>query len=211
MSKYSDLLIYQYYRKPKARATVNAYLDEYDTLSQNALDLLKQLDIDTATGFSLDIIGHRVGVSRTLPSAISKGYFAYFESIGGQPWGAGIWYRKGESTGTSMKLNDEDFRFLIKAKILKNFQDGTFDYILKAMRSILNDSVIIDDLYNMSANILLPLSSLNAMQRYMIERMDILPRPMGVMYNYVNASGKEFGYDGFYNSFGFNEGRFVDA
>ena len=57
----------------------------------------------------------------------------------------------------------------------------------------------------------MPLESLNILQRYMIEQMDILPRSMGVKYDFVNASGKEFGFDGFYNSYGFNEGRFIDA
>ena len=68
MSNYSDLLIYQYIKKPKAKATIDAIMGEYDKLADNAIDLLNQWDIDQARGFSLDIIGRRVGVSRTLPS-----------------------------------------------------------------------------------------------------------------------------------------------
>ena len=72
MSGYSDLLIYQYIKKPKAKATIDALMGEYDALSENAFDLLNQWDIDQARGFSLDIIGRRVGVSRVLPSAIQS-------------------------------------------------------------------------------------------------------------------------------------------
>ena len=86
-----------------------------------------------------------------------------------------------------------------------------FDYILYAFRNILNSDANIQDNLDMTATVYLPLASLNLLQRYMIEQMDILPRPMGVMYTYINASGKEFGFDGFYNSFGFEEGRFIDA
>lgn len=211
MSDYSQLLIYQYARKPKARATIDSVLGEYDKLSDNAIDLLNQWDIDQARGFSLDIIGRRIGVSRTLPAAIAKGYFGYLNSIDGEPWGQGVWYRAGESTGDTLVLNDQDYRFLIRAKIFKNFQNGTFDYILNAFRNILNSDANIEDNFDMTATVYLPLASLNLLQRYMIEQMDILPRPMGVMYTYINASGKEFGFDGFYNSFGFEEGRFIDA
>ena len=211
MSNYSDLLIYQYIKKPKARATIDALMGEYDKLNENAIDLLEQLDIDKARGYSLDIIGKRVGVSRVLPSAVSKGYFGYLQTINAKPWGEGVWYRRGEATGDALTLNDTDYRFLIRAKIFKNFQNGTMDYILNALRAILNADANIQDNLDMTATVFLPLESLNILQRYMIEQMDILPRPMGVKYDFVNASGKEFGFDGFYNSYGFNEGRFIDA
>ena len=211
MSNYSDLLIYQYIKKPKAKATIDAIMGEYDKLADNAIDLLNQWDIDQARGFSLDIIGRRVGVSRTLPSAVSKGYFGYLNSIQGEPWGEGVWYRIGESLGDTLVLNDSDYRFLIRAKILKNFQNGTMDYILNALRFLLTEDANIEDNLNMTATVYLSIASLNILQRYMIEQMDILPRPMGVMYTYINASGKEFGFSGFYNSYGFNEGRFIDA
>lgn len=210
-SPYTNLLIYQYAKKPKAVATINAIMGECDRVIENLTDLLNQWDIDQARGFSLDIIGRRVGVSRTLPAFVSKGYLGYLGSLQGKPWGEGIWYREGDATGDSLSLNDEDYRFLIKAKIFKNFQDGTLGYVLNAMRLLLTDQANIQDNYDMTVDVLLPLASLNPLQTYMIQVLDILPRPMGVMYTYINASGKEFGFDGFFNSYGFNEGSFVDA
>lgn len=210
-SPYTNLLIYQYAKKPKAVATINAIMGECDRVIENLTDLLNQWDIDQARGFSLDIIGRRVGVSRTLPAFVSKGYLGYLGSLQGKPWGEGIWYREGDATGDSLSLNDEDYRFLIKARIFKNFQDGTLDYVLNAMRLLLTDQANIQDNYDMTATVLLPLASLNPLQTYMIQVLDILPRPMGVMYTYINASGKEFGFDGFFNSYGFNDGSFIDA
>ena len=211
MSDYSQLLIYQYARKPKARATIDSVLGEYDKLSDNAIDLLNQWDIDQARGFSLDIIGRRIGVSRTLPAAIAKGYFGYLNSIDGEPWGQGVWYRAGESTGDTLVLNDQDYRFLIRAKIFKNFQNGTFDYILNAFRIIISPDSNIEDNLDMTAKVYIPIASLTLLQRYMVEKMDILPRPMGVLYTYLNGSIRAFGFDGFFNSYGFDEGRFLDA
>jgi Protein of unknown function (DUF2612). len=211
LSDYSNLIIYQYAKKPKALATINAILSETDRIIENLTDLINQWDIDQARAFSLDIIGRRVGVSRTLPAFVSKGYLGYYESIGGQPWGQGIWYKQGESTGGSLVLGDEDYRFLIRAKIFKNFQNGTLDYVLDAMRNILSSDANVQDNYDMTATVFLPLASLNPLQAYMIQVMDILPRPMGVMYTYTNASGREFGFDGFFNSYGFDDGSFIDA
>ena len=174
MSNYSDLLIYQYIKKPKAKATIDAIMGEYDKLADNAIDLLNQWDIDQARGFSLDIIGRRVGVSRTLPSAVSKGYFGYLNSIQGEPWGEGVWYRIGESLGDTLVLNDSDYRFLIRAKILKNFQNGTMDYILNALRFLLTEDANIEDNLNMTATVYLSIASLNILQRYMIDLSDMI-------------------------------------
>ena len=207
----------QYHKKPKAVATINAYCGESDKLSENLLDLLDQIDIDKARGFSLDIIGRRIGVSRNLPNAISKGFLGYYGSLRGEPWGVGRWYRKGETTGDSLALGDGDYKFLLKAKIYKNFQDGTLDYVSNVVKLLISPDAVIQDNAMflggevMTANILLPISTLNELQLYMIQSMDILPRPCGVKYNYINTSGKEFGFDGFFNSYGFNEGRFIDA
>lgn len=211
MSKYSDLLIMQYHKKPKAVATINAWCNELDKIIENCTDLLKQWDIDQARGYSLDLIGKRIGVSRTLPNYISKGYLGYYGASQAEPWGVGRWYRAGDTTGESMKLNDSDYRFVLKAKILKNFQNGTLDYVIEAFESLIGVASLVEDNYDMTVNIHIPIDQINQLQDYLIKNMDILPRPMGVMYNYINASNREFGFDQFSDTYGFNEGRFIDA
>lgn len=211
MSDYSNLIIYQYANKPKAKATIDAILGEADIIIDNLTDLMNQWDIDVARGHSLDIIGRRVGVSRTLPAFISKGYLGYLGAVGGKPWGDGAWYRAGESIGDSVILNDDDFRFLIRAKIYKNFQNGTLDYVLNSLRSLLTENANLEDNYDMTVNIYFPFSLLSSLQFYMMQSLDILPRPMGVMYNYIDISTQEFGFDGFFNSYGFGLGSFADV
>lgn len=210
LSNYSAMLIYQYRDKPKARKTIGLIQSKADKFMSDVNDYLDQFDIDKARGFSLDIIGRRVGVNRTLPSFISKGYWGWLGSVNGEGWGNGVWYRSGEAAGESLSLNDDDFRFLIKAKIFKNFQNGSLDYLINSIREIMNTNANVVDNYDMTATVLLPLKTLNSLQQYMIEQMDILPRPDGVMYNFINASGKEFGFYGFFNTYGFGQGAFVD-
>ena len=161
MSNYDDLLIYQYRKKPKAKATIHALMSEVDRIIENIDDLKNQWDIDLARGYSLDIIGRRIGVSRILPSFVSKGYFGYLETINAKPWGEGVWYRYSESTGGSLSLNDDDYRFLLKAKILKNFQNGTLDYLIDALQKLMSEDANAKDNLDMTVDIFLPIKTLN--------------------------------------------------
>lgn len=74
---YADLLIIQYRQKPKARATIKLGADLYlaDGLVFQMQDIL---DIDTAIGAQLDLIGKILGVSRDIPGfTIDKDYFSF--------------------------------------------------------------------------------------------------------------------------------------
>lgn len=210
MSDYTNLLIQQYFKKPKARATIDLWCGELDKVQANLIDLLNQVDIDQARGYSLDIIGRRVGIVREMPSYISKGFFAYY-GADGKGWNKGVWYRAGDSTSDTISLVDNDYRFMIKAKILKNFQDGTIDSILNALTKLMGSNVGVIDNYDMTANVYAPLSLLSPIQSYLIQNLDILPRPIGVKYNFFDIGKDYFGFDGFRASKGFDEGSFIDA
>lgn len=210
MSDYTNLLIQQYFQKPKARATIDLWCGELDKVQANLVDLLNQIDIDQARGYSLDIIGRRVGIIREMPSYISKGFFAYY-GADGKGWNSGVWYREGESTTDTISLIDSDYRFMIKAKILKNFQNGTLDSILSALTKLMGSNIGVTDNYDMTANVYAPLSQLSPIQSYLIQNLDILPRPIGVKYNFFDIGKDYFGFDGFRASKGFDEGSFIDA
>ena len=74
---YADLLIIQYRHKPHARATVKLGADLYlaDGL---VFELNNVLDIDTAVGAQLDLIGKILGISRNIPGfTVDKEYFSF--------------------------------------------------------------------------------------------------------------------------------------
>lgn len=87
---YSDLLILQYKGKPKATGMVQAFVN---TVTEGQLPLAIQdaFNIDTASGTQLDVIGKYAGVTR-----------------------------EGSSFSGPMVLDDEDYRKIIKLKIIKN-------------------------------------------------------------------------------------------
>lgn len=130
---YQDLLIVQYHDKPKAKAMIKSKIEE--TLC-NLLEVKVRdaFDVDTAVGVQLDIIGKWVGIERifkgqkydnqswfSLPrynqktNSFMHGFSTYatFEEEGG-------FLTYDFILGTKSKLNDSDFRMLIKLKIIRN-------------------------------------------------------------------------------------------
>lgn len=77
---YADLLIIQYRNKPNARATIKLGVDLY--LADGLIfDLNNVLDIDTAVGQQLDLIGKILGVNRKINGFTLNVDFFSFENI----------------------------------------------------------------------------------------------------------------------------------
>ena len=86
----SNLLIIQYFNKPKAAATIKAVAKMFPT--DLILDIVNGFDLETATGEQLDILAKYIGVSR--------GYT--------------------DSNNQSAMLTDEEFSLLMRLKIIIN-------------------------------------------------------------------------------------------
>ena len=204
------MLIWQYRGKPKANATVKTISDEVANVYQSVVDVGDILNIDKARGYALDLVGYHVGVNRSLASFIPRKFFG-FAKTGQLGFNEGKFYRYGESTGESTLLGDEDFRFMIKAKILKNYQIGAIEDITNSISFLFGRDARIIDNYDMTMTVIIPSVVMTPFKKYAIENLDILVRPVGVMYKYVIIEpAKYFGfYEDRYAS-GFDEGVFVE-
>ena len=76
------------------------------------------LDIDTALGSQLDLLGEWIGFSRKLSSPITGVYFAFDTS--GVGFNAGVWLGPFDPVSGLVSLPDEQYRLLLKAKVLNN-------------------------------------------------------------------------------------------
>lgn len=207
------LLIWQYRGKPKARGTIEAIYNESSEVFKSALALGDVLNIDKATGYALDLVGRHVGIGRQLPSIINRVYFGWYGDDSAAGFGMGEWYRYGASLKDPLIMGDDDYRFMIKAKILKNYQKGDLDDLIGAVRYLFGDSANIADAYDMTMTVILPFGQLNALQTYAITNLDILRRPVGVKYNFLQVdANKPFGWAHDPTASGFGEGvwsRFI--
>ena len=134
--KYSDLLMWQY-KLPKATAEIDLTTGSWVRFMQQCLDFAGSWDIDTAEGYNLDVLGRIFGVSRTSVSMTEKDYLTYYEQTGGLGWGRGRWYVEGEAFRETILLEDAEFRFLIRARIWKLYQNPSIDYLTDQQQKIL--------------------------------------------------------------------------
>lgn len=208
--KPEDLLIWQYRGKPKARQTVGLLFGESKIAWQSAQAVGEMLNIDTATGYALDLVGRHVGLSRTLKTFVPKEYFGWVGVEAALGFGVGIFYRAGESLKNSSRLKDDDYRFLIKAKVLKNTQRPTMEGITASIKQLLGEGAFAIDSYDMTMNIVVPELQLNGLRLYAVLNLDILVRPVGVWFKFIIISNDHpFGWANDAQAFGFNDGKFT--
>lgn len=153
---YADLLIIQYRNKPKARATIKLGVDLYLT-DGLVFDLQNVLDINTAFGAQLDLIGKILGCNRNIFGFnINKKYFtfektsaygySYYDSNHENQLSKGLWKNYRNSTASAYGLEDKDYRLLLKFKALYNLRRGSWgDLDRLYYKAFGNDVVIVNN------------------------------------------------------------------
>lgn len=173
---YSDLLISQYNGKPNAVATIKALVG-MTIMDKIAVDLINAFDLSSAVGDQLDVIGKYVGASRKVYTF----------------------------SGT-ITLDDDDFRSLIKFKIIKNISKSSLYDIQVLINSYFGTSVLVFDTGNMQLSYMMDesIGSLDLAQALVVSNS--LPVPMSVQLAsviYSNDIDKFYGYRT-YDYAGFN-------
>lgn len=215
-------LIIQYGQKSNAVATVTAYSEEFELIYDNANILQMAYDLDFAVGKQLDTLGKIVGISRNVPFSVPKKYFGFDGHLNSCPFGSKFnvvvsypFRSRFEIPYSDGQLNDNDYRFFIKAKIIKNYAtskniDSGNLSIQNAVDYLFNSKAYIVDNKDMTMTLYID-SSYDSSKLTYLENLDLLPRPQGVRYNtLVNyQEGITFGFNSNNSSFvsKFNETR----
>lgn len=149
------LLMYQYQNSPRLRSLMLALTREYCNLQVAMEELKTRLDIQASVGIQLDYIGEIIGQERPTSVSINPDDVFGFDPIAktapgfpsGYPpdfgWsGASRPDRGGVWTSVSglftSKMNDTDYRTLLRARIFSNSADGTVDSIASFLNFALN-------------------------------------------------------------------------
>lgn len=165
----ANLLIIQYNSKPKAKATIESIGAMFPV--DLLLSVRDGFNIDTATGTSLDILAKYIGASR--------GYT--------------------NSDNNSALLTDEEFRILLKLKIIVNNGSATLYGLETNLYNLFGTGIRVVEDKDAGGNQIMSLTyyirsdwenvGLAAVQQ------DILPHPTGVGYSYnLAAQVKYFGF-----------------
>lgn len=166
---YRSLVTSEYQNSPKFLALLSAALQPIDDLFSCLVNMDFAFYLDTAVGAQLDMIGAIVGTKR---------------QVGFQP-----------SNGVSPILDDLTFRVLLKAKVARNHWDGKISSLQTTWKQLFPGGTIsIQDNQNMSISVTLS-GSFSSIIQDLITNGLIVPRPEGVLVNYVFGTGPFFGFD----------------
>lgn len=159
----------QYQNSPKFLAWLMEPLQILDDITTVAYNTYSAFDLDYAVGSQLDILGAIVGASRTVKFT---------------PHG-----------GVSPVLDDKTYRILILATLGADFWDGTIDSLQALWKSLFpSGSLTIQDHQDMSFTVIMSGAFTSIIQDLIMQDY-IVPRPEGVLINYVFSDLPLFGCD----------------
>lgn len=186
---YADLLILQYRNKPKARETIKIGADIY--LGDGVIFQLQDiLDIDTAVGAQLDIIGKILDCPRVVQGVYNDMIFFQFydgeDSVGfstvGNPQGGN--FRTIQNYNQSeYSLPDDDYRFLLKFKSAVNVMRGSERGIDDALWNVFQGDVLLKNNHNLTITYIV--SAERTLAALAAKQLGYYRAPEGVGANYV--------------------------
>lgn len=145
----------------------------------------KVLSIEKAKGKNLDLIGSIVGQSRVLIDYYTKPYFGFYGNPQAEPLDVGLWYSiSGGTGGDSRTLSDEEYRRIIKARIIANStycSRADFIAIIKLITD--NADFKLEVLSHGNILLTLPNEYMQHMVAYFLGRVEdldsLIPKPLG--------------------------------
>lgn len=185
VEKAQSRILWQYRNSPKFIAWISTLPAIAKAKLEAPLQVIADiLDIDNIQGDQLDVVGRIVGIKRDFQKILADSGTGYDE--------------------------DEVFRFLIKAKVVKNTSEATIDGIAEALNIIVeSNSVTIQDSEDMTFSVAFS-SELSNFERFILNTFDVLPRPQGVKFLGFTESPLQIQFGGVTAIFGDPRAQFTD-
>jgi len=216
-SEYVNLLIKQYWEKPKAAAEIEMMAGTWRKTFEWIDSFSDEFDLDNATGDRLDIIGRIVGIKRIVPFVVPKIAFGFDENPNARGFDDKFspladrapFQDKFERAYTSLQLDDTAYRLFIRARIAKNvggpyLADDQGLSIQSAISALFDGLAYVLDKKDMTMTLYVsPRFNLDKLR--VIIKLDLLPKPQGVRYGGVIQAGpgETFGFADNVNSLPF--------
>lgn len=134
---YTELITSEHRQKPKFEAMVDLVAGAFWGARNFLEGLPDAFDLDTAIGAQLDAVGEWVGLSRYVSVPITGVYFSL--DIAGLGLDEGYLQGRYDSTTGPVRMNDEVYRAMLRAKIGANHWDGTSEGLNAILASVLVD------------------------------------------------------------------------
>lgn len=180
INDYLGLITSEHQDKPKFLATVQASVEAFVGLQNTLFSLPGNFDIDTAIGVQLDVLGEWIGRSRYVSKPITGVYFEW-DGDGSLGWQKGVWQGQFDPSSGIVSLPDENYRTLLKAKIVANSWSGSIQDAYAIWASIFKGTgIFIQDNQNMTMVIGIVGQYLDALSLALLVQGYIPIKPEGV-------------------------------
>lgn len=187
MSKYTSYITSEH-QKDKFLAVVAGLTQPFDDIENMSIDM----NLNTATGYFLDIIGEWVGHSRYLSAPIDV-HPTNWDTLLYGGWDTGTWYNEFDTINKIISLDDNDYRFLLKLQIAQNLYDGRAESAYEILKS-LKLPVAITDNQDMTCDVVI-IGVLTRVQEIMLNAGIVNIAPFGVSSTYTIYPTKLFMFD----------------
>lgn len=134
-------LISQYANSPRILALIDSFNSALDPI--NDINSFYNLiwNLDTATGYGLDVWGRILGQPRTINVPDPIGFFGFEQPGGGGASGAGFnqkifWHGQYFNLTPNIRMQDDEYRFALYAKAAANISDASIPGINFVLRTL---------------------------------------------------------------------------
>lgn len=187
VADYHSLITSEHADKRRFMDTIEASIAPLSGLQYTEFFAIAATAIDFAVGVQLDWIGEWVGITRRVPTPITGVYFTWNDTaVTG--WNSGVWKGPYDPGSWLTELPDEDYRILIRAKIVANNSIGTTDEIYAILDAAFPGNTIdITDGQDMTMTVTYTIADFTPVQEAILTQGLIPIKPAGVGITYTGV------------------------
>lgn len=134
ITPYTGLITSEHRDQPRFLALVSALVQPLADITALIDGLPQAFDLDTAIGAQLDVVGQWVGRTRNLKTPITGVFFSL--DTAGVGFDQGIWWSPYTPTTGIEVLPDDQYRLILRARIMNNQWDGSLEQAYAIIDSI---------------------------------------------------------------------------
>jgi hypothetical protein len=208
MIDYNRTILSQYDNSPTMRAIISSIFENIDPTADIDNFYRTVLNLNTASGFGLDIWGRIVGIGRIIEITGTDLIFGFSEASAPATFGEGTFYDPDNVT-SSYSLLDDAYRKLIYAKALSNITDVNALSINKLLRVLFSQKCYVTDSHDMTIRYTFEFL-LSPIEKGIVNS-SVMPRPAGVKTRFLNYEPlTTFGFAEAKAQATFGEGTFIN-
>ena len=205
----NNRMLFQFRNKEKINAFLYSVWKQEDAIKNAVLSLNNRYDIDHCYGGQLDMIGNIIGQSRVIMNVYKNPYFGFEGMFKARTFEDGRFKNSDDSEGDALILDDEYYRKVLKAKILKRNSQATIEDTIESLKASFNiDRADVKNAGNAKINIYLT-KAITQFDILLCKQLDLLILASGVdIYSIYIAPEEFFGFDDLKGATGFGQAPF---